>query len=424
MTVRRHPSGLPRSANLTMSQSGCFIPRMLRARSWLALILAANATCCPEVVPTGSYVDALHERCGNGVVDTDIEECDAGDANADDAACTATCKVGFCGDGLVIDGVEEWDDGEGNGPTASCSESCVAAVCGDGIVQVDEECDLGEGNSDDAFGGGCSLDCEIIPGCGDGLLEPSLEECDDGNQIDTDACTNACTNAVCGDGIVQEGVEGCDDANMIDTDACVACQPAFCGDGIIQEGVEECDGAENCNGACVRDRLVFVTAETHDGDFAGGGMLTGIEAADAFCRSRALAAGLDVNGTDFWAWLSDAETSPAQRFFQSAGRYVMPDGTVIAESWADLTDGELLAPLQVTEHGELVDTPLVWSNTGIDGAPAADPQSCDGWTTSDFMVLGRFGIAQYSDARWTDDVGPANPTGCPDAAHLYCFEQQ
>lgn len=41
--------------------------------------------------------------------------------------------------------------------------------------------------------------------------------------IDTDACTNACLDAVCGDGIVQEGVEECDDGNMVDDDACASC---------------------------------------------------------------------------------------------------------------------------------------------------------------------------------------------------------
>ncbi|MCA9692350.1 MAG: hypothetical protein KC636_22315 [Myxococcales bacterium] len=101
----------------------------------------------------------------------------------------------------------------------------------------------------------------------------------------------------------------------------------------------------------------------------------------------------------------------------------MPDGTVIAESWADLTDGELLAPLLITEHGDEVDVPSVWSNTGPDGFAAADPASCQGWTSKDFMDFGRFGTALYTDARWTDEA-IVNPTGCLDESHVYCFEQQ
>ncbi len=52
--------------------------------------------------------------------------------------------------------------------------------------------------------------------CGDGVVEGD-EVCDDGNDVDTDMCTNACEEAACGDGLVYEGVEACDDGNDIDT---------------------------------------------------------------------------------------------------------------------------------------------------------------------------------------------------------------
>ena len=39
--------------------------------------------------------------------------------------------------------------------------------------------------------------------------------CDDGNQDDNDACTNACAPASCGDTIVQADVEECDDGNVV-----------------------------------------------------------------------------------------------------------------------------------------------------------------------------------------------------------------
>jgi len=55
--------------------------------------------------------------------------------------------------------------------------------------------------------------------CGDSQVGLS-EDCDDGNSVDSDACTNACTTAACGDGIVQEGVEPCDDGNDDPFDAC------------------------------------------------------------------------------------------------------------------------------------------------------------------------------------------------------------
>jgi cysteine-rich repeat protein len=48
--------------------------------------------------------------------------------------------------------------------------------------------------------------------CGNGQIEPG-EQCDDGNQDDTDSCLSTCKVARCGDGLVQAGVEACDDAN-------------------------------------------------------------------------------------------------------------------------------------------------------------------------------------------------------------------
>lgn len=61
--------------------------------------------------------------------------------------------------------------------------------------------------------------------CGDGktdVFDAFNEQCDDGNQDSTDACTVDCTTAVCGDGFVQAGVEQCDDGNVADGDGCSA----------------------------------------------------------------------------------------------------------------------------------------------------------------------------------------------------------
>ncbi len=64
--------------------------------------------------------------------------------------------------------------------------------------------------------GGCGLDDH----CGDGKVQFALfEQCDDGNNVDNDGCTNACQLPRCGDGILQNG-EKCDDGNNVDNDAC------------------------------------------------------------------------------------------------------------------------------------------------------------------------------------------------------------
>ena len=88
--------------------------------------------------------------------------------------------------------------------------------------------------------GGCASGAE----CGDGVVEPP-EQCDDGNTVDDDGCTNACLLPTCGDGIVQAGEE-CDDGDADDGDDCTTtCLAPRCGDGFVRLGVEECDDANS-----------------------------------------------------------------------------------------------------------------------------------------------------------------------------------
>ncbi len=56
--------------------------------------------------------------------------------------------------------------------------------------------------------------------CGNTILDVSMgEQCDDGNLVSTDLCTNSCNFPECGDGIVQSD-EQCDDGNSNDDDTC------------------------------------------------------------------------------------------------------------------------------------------------------------------------------------------------------------
>ncbi len=144
------------------------------------------------------------------------------------------------------------DDGEHNGDETDvdCGGSCppCTSFCGDGVLDPGEECDDGNDVNDDSCTNVCTL-----PVCGDGILQPG-EACDDGNSVNDDSCTNVCTLPVCGDGILQPG-EACDDANEVDDDACTnQCTLPLCGDGILQPG-EECDDGnsvddDDCTSVC------------------------------------------------------------------------------------------------------------------------------------------------------------------------------
>ena len=96
--------------------------------------------------------------------------------------------------------------------------------------------------------------------CGDGVLVDGAEECDDGNDVDNDACVG-CKTAVCGDDVTQDGVEQCDDGNNIAEDACVGCTLAICGDGIVWAGEEECDDGDDDSADACADCLTVACGD-------------------------------------------------------------------------------------------------------------------------------------------------------------------
>jgi cysteine-rich repeat protein len=218
----------------------------------------------------------LTERCGDRVVQDD-EECDDGNTTDTDA-CKNDCTSNFCGDGVVLDGVEECDDANFNTNDA-CTVGCTRAFCGDGFFFLNQE--ACEGNNlnnqtctsqgflsgDLSCSSACQFDtsaCVADAACGNGVIDGS-EECDDGNNSNTDACLSNCRIADCGDGFTQIGVEQCDDTNSIDTDACTSlCQFNICGDSVVFLGVEQCDDGNinnldscfNCQNARCGDGFV------------------------------------------------------------------------------------------------------------------------------------------------------------------------
>jgi len=130
---------------------------------------------------------------------------------------------------------------------------CQAAGCGNGALDLGEECD--DGNL--MAGDGCSQRCELEV-CGNGVLDPG-EVCDDGNPRGGDGCSTDCkSREVCGNGIVDAHAgEVCDDGNTRGGDGCSAdCSSTeVCGNRIIdREAGEVCDdgpgGSPACSASC------------------------------------------------------------------------------------------------------------------------------------------------------------------------------
>ncbi len=157
-------------------------------------------------------------------------------------------------------------------------------VCGNGLVENAEECDGNEtlSCSINGYEGAkdCQTDCtysacSALESCGDSIIQSAAnEECDDGNTVSNDGCSDNCQTENCGDGVVQSLLgEECDDFNQISGDGCNAsCLDEFCGDGIVTVDLNEvCDSeTESCftlagyqgSRNCLNDCSAFETCQT------------------------------------------------------------------------------------------------------------------------------------------------------------------
>ena len=155
-------------------------------------------------------------------------------------------------------------------------------------------------------------------------------------------------------------------------------------------------------------RRVFVTSTTQNANVGG------IAGADALCATQAAAAGL--NGT-FAAWLSTIATPVSDRLEHATVPYVRVDGTVVADNWDDLVDGDIQAPINLdatgaTRFGD------VWTGTLATGAPYA-VDDCNGFTDGTSGPRGQCGSSNSSGPTWTENITPR----CSVQLRLYCFEQ-
>jgi hypothetical protein len=247
----------------------------------------------------------------------------------------------------------------------------------------------------------------------------------------TAVCTSEKTLQICNDKGLQLPPQTCDGACL--DGACVGCAEGTtrCAS---HEGQQTCKGgqwtaATDCEFVCVGEacsknpRHVFVTSQTFTGGEIGG--LTG---ADDICRGLAVKAGLS---SSYFAWLSDSTGSPATRFPEDVGPYILVDGTIVANNWTDLTSGTLRHPIDLTESGGPPPkgsagcvSPAAWSDTTNHGARAAALGACDDWVNP-MASAASFGAIE-STSNWSDAcmlVSSAAMQVCGGTAPLYCFEQ-
>ena len=349
--------------------------------------------------------------CGNGTLDRG-EECDEGNANGGDS-CTMNCKLPSCGDGIKQAG-EECDDANTVNEDA-CTNECTDAFCGDDIIHQEvEECDNGIANGDDKA---CTSMC-LLATCGDGFIQDEVEECDDGeeNNGEDKACTPDCQVNVCGD-MYNGPEEECDDGNDVDTDECLnSCKLADCGDGVIFEGEEGCDdgnteNGDGCSADCeVEVRIIFVTSGAYKGNFGG------LNGADGICQGLVVN-NQNLNG-EFSAWLSAGTESAAGRLEHANVSYVLLNGDVVADNWDDLVDGNIQNSISITEEGVSVGgTSAVWTGTNPGGGDVSP--DCQGWMSKSGDDMGVSGKRDKTDDKWTENT----ERKCSIKSHIYCIQQ-
>ncbi len=209
-----------------------------------------------------------------------------------------------CGDGHHDLETEECDEGEDNSDEGSCTTECTLAVCGDNKRGPGEECDLGPLNDDngDSYPT-CSESCELLIGCGDGVLQPSEEECDHDGRSDT-------------------------------------CSP-------------KCEWW---------GRVVFVSSTAHTGDL--GGLAGADEVCRELAFGAGLAhptsyrAWLSTDSESIASWITATDEGK---------KLVRADGWTIANNLEEFFAGPFKVPINVTEWGEPAEFSAMWTNTSNAG---------------------------------------------------------
>ncbi len=160
------------------------------------------------------------------------------------------------------------DGTDGGTTTGDTDTDGTQGVCGDGNVDVGEECDDGNQETEACPSGQaectvCSADCTevvVMAVCGDGIINTDDEECDDGNH-DTESCEYGETDCLICDASCKE-LKGA---------------TSFCGDGVTDDASgEECDSGDDNGGGpglCAADCLAVQTC--------GDGAMQGTEVCDA-----------------------------------------------------------------------------------------------------------------------------------------------
>ena len=190
----------------------------------------------------------------------------------------------------------------------------------------------------------------------------------------------------------------------------LACGSADSGSGGLggSGGAGGLGGGDGVGGS-PSERRMFVTSTIQSAN------LGGIAGADELCATQADGAGLDGN---FEAWLSTTSSSVSDRLSHDGGPFVLVDGTIVANDWADLVDGALLAPINLDAMRQ-PRTGDVWTGTLPTGESYLNGDCTTFTSESSTVGQALCGSSTSATTTWTNN----QPARCSSTLRLYCIEQ-
>lgn len=133
--------------------------------------------------------------------------------------------------------------------------------------------------------------------------------------------------------------------------------------------------AVTANFTAITTNLVFVSSTSHATNLGGTAPY------DTICNQLATAAGINnAAGTNFSAWISDANSNALARLGNATG-WVRMDGRVFASTRIGLLNGQIFNAVRFTETGVDAGDAEVLTGTNEDGTTSAN-QNCSNWTTT------------------------------------------
>ena len=168
--------------------------------------------------------------------------------------------------------------------------------------------------------------------------------------------------------------------------------------------------------------LVFSTSAYGSADLGSwpqAGGATGLAAGDAICRN--LAAGAHLPSPDsFVAWLATDDVNANSRLTLDDTPFRRVDGFRPADSRADLFATGADNTLHVDENGDYLGQRLLhWS--GSYGGGSSSGINCSGWTSSDPLDDGDYGVSDYAYGFEWSQFGNAT---CNLPLRLVCFSNR